>query len=237
MAYYFEEQEGLSRVKVAAKYWSISTSVIQGEDAGKKLCLVAKGRSKTYLVPQNSQKGLSETIDSPRPSSVEETSGSEMDAATGRRGGNSHKMLQTQEMSYRLVHATCVRVQIRATGPQEILQEKDQAYISGLRRGGIPRLLIFGHPLWRGAGRSQDLLMGLLLGLAKLAIYRPRQRVVVANCLPLFCGYVRSPLSLKKEHTVSTNTPDAFQEMLTLQGVDGFIIESLQRGNRPFGPT
>eukprot|EP00061_Rhincodon_typus_P017279 g45905.t1 len=56
----------------------------------------------------------------------------------------------------------------------------------------------------RQANWPDDLLMGLLLGLAKLAIIRSRQRamvrVVMANCLPLFCGYIRAWVSLEKEH-------------------------------------
>eukprot|EP00061_Rhincodon_typus_P014802 g42104.t1 len=41
-----------------------------------------------------------------------------------------------------------------------------------------PMLLIFGHPVRRGAGRPDDLLVGLFLGLAKLVINRSRQRAV-----------------------------------------------------------
>eukprot|EP00061_Rhincodon_typus_P006406 g27017.t1 len=79
-----------------------------------------------------------------------------------------------------------------------------------------PTLLIFGYPVWRGVGRLVDLLVDLLLGLAKLAIHRCRQwameGVVMTNCLPLFCGYVRAWVSLEKEHMVSTNALDVFRE-------------------------
>eukprot|EP00061_Rhincodon_typus_P017740 g46578.t1 len=81
-----------------------------------------------------------------------------------------------------------------------------------------PTLLIFGHPVWRGAGRSEDLLVGLLLGLAKLAINRSRQQavegVIMADCLPLFRGYVHAWVSLEK---VCTGTLDAFPERALLQ--------------------
>eukprot|EP00061_Rhincodon_typus_P006634 g27474.t1 len=77
-------------------------------------------------------------------------------------------------------------------------------------------LLVFGHPVRRGAGRLENLLMGLLLGLARLAITRSRQQamegVILASCLPLLHGYVRARVSLEKEHAVSTNTLDAFWE-------------------------
>eukprot|EP00061_Rhincodon_typus_P015272 g42857.t1 len=57
-----------------------------------------------------------------------------------------------------------------------------------------PRFLIFGHPAPRRVGRSEDLLMGLLLGLAKLVINRSRQGavegVIMADCLPFFRGYI-----------------------------------------------
>eukprot|EP00061_Rhincodon_typus_P012925 g38982.t1 len=65
-----------------------------------------------------------------------------------------------------------------------------------------PTLLIFGHLVRRGAGRSEDLLFGLLLGLAKLAINRFRQwameRTVTADSLPLFCGHVCAQVTLEE---------------------------------------
>eukprot|EP00061_Rhincodon_typus_P009737 g33464.t1 len=80
----------------------------------------------------------------------------------------------------------------------------------------IPTLLIFGHLVQRGAGKLEDLLMGLLLGLAKLVINRSKQRamdgVIMADCLPRFHGYVRARAPLEKEHAVSTNTLAVFQE-------------------------
>eukprot|EP00061_Rhincodon_typus_P013594 g40060.t1 len=57
-----------------------------------------------------------------------------------------------------------------------------------------PTLLIFGHPVWRGVGRSENLLLGMLLGLAKPAINRSSQRaierVVMNDFQPLFHIYV-----------------------------------------------
>eukprot|EP00061_Rhincodon_typus_P010851 g35446.t1 len=79
-----------------------------------------------------------------------------------------------------------------------------------------PMLLIFGHPVWRRVGRSKDFRVGRLLGLAKLVINRFRQwameGVIIADCLPLFRGYVRAWVSLEKGHTVCTGALDAFWE-------------------------
>eukprot|EP00061_Rhincodon_typus_P016661 g44991.t1 len=65
-----------------------------------------------------------------------------------------------------------------------------------------PMLLIVGHLVRRGAGRSEYLLVGLFLGLAKLAINRSRQRategIVSADWLPLFRGYARVQVSLER---------------------------------------
>eukprot|EP00061_Rhincodon_typus_P007598 g29446.t1 len=62
------------------------------------------------------------------------------------------------------------------------------------------QLLIFGHQVRRGTGGSEDPLVGLLLGLAKLIFNRSRQRAVegfiYTDCLPLF----RARVSLEKEH-------------------------------------
>eukprot|EP00061_Rhincodon_typus_P007552 g29362.t1 len=81
-------------------------------------------------------------------------------------------------------------------------------------------LLVFEHPVWRGKSQSEDILMALLLGLAKLATNRSRQRalegVIMANCLPLFCGYFHTRVSLEKEHAVGTGALDAFGESSTL---------------------
>eukprot|EP00061_Rhincodon_typus_P003729 g20831.t1 len=64
-----------------------------------------------------------------------------------------------------------------------------------------PMLLIFGHPVRRGVGRLEDLLVGLLLG---LAINKSRQwtmeGVIMADCLPIFHAYVCARVSLGKEH-------------------------------------
>ena len=55
-----------------------------------------------------------------------------------------------------------------------------------------PTLLIYGHPVQRGTGKEEDLLVNLLLGLAGRAIYRSRQRaiegVVQPDYLPLYRG-------------------------------------------------
>eukprot|EP00061_Rhincodon_typus_P005044 g24031.t1 len=68
--------------------------------------------------------------------------------------------------------------------------------------GGIPSYLVR-----RRAGRSEDLLVSLLLGLC-LAINRSRQQavegVVMVDCLPLFLGYMWAQVSLEREHAVST---------------------------------
>ncbi|XP_051873521.1 monoglyceride lipase-like [Pristis pectinata] len=71
-------------------------------------------------------------------------------------------------------------------------------------------LLIFGHPVRLGVGRSRDrsrgLPAGLPLGLAEMAIHGSRQRAVEgtapADCPLLFWSYVRARVSLEKEHTV-----------------------------------
>eukprot|EP00061_Rhincodon_typus_P010857 g35456.t1 len=80
----------------------------------------------------------------------------------------------------------------------------------------LPMLLIFGHLIWRGAGRLEELLMGLLLGLDKLGINRSKQwavgAVICADCLSLFHSYVRALVSLEKEHVVSTDILHDFRE-------------------------
>eukprot|EP00061_Rhincodon_typus_P015230 g42790.t1 len=71
----------------------------------------------------------------------------------------------------------------------------------------MPLLLIFGHT---GVGRLEDLLMGLHLDLARLAINRSMQwagqGVISVNYMPFFRGYVRTRVSSEKEHAVSTKT-------------------------------
>eukprot|EP00061_Rhincodon_typus_P018409 g47574.t1 len=47
-----------------------------------------------------------------------------------------------------------------------------QAMSQSRNHAALPTLLIFGYPVWRRADRSVDLLMGLPLDLAKLAINR-----------------------------------------------------------------
>eukprot|EP00061_Rhincodon_typus_P014810 g42114.t1 len=109
---------------------------------------------------------------------------------------------------------------------EQIVEEAKDGYVvrglgEGIKMDGYwkhfsPTLLIFGHLVWREMGRSEDLLMGLLLGLAKLVINRSRQRavegVMTANCLPLFRSYFRAWVSLECEHTVSIKTLNAFRE-------------------------
>eukprot|EP00061_Rhincodon_typus_P011423 g36413.t1 len=81
---------------------------------------------------------------------------------------------------------------------------------------GTTEMTLHGHLVQRGAGRLEDLLVGLLLGLAKLTINRSRQQVVegaiLADCPLLFCGYVRARVSLAKKHVMFTNTLDVFRE-------------------------
>eukprot|EP00061_Rhincodon_typus_P011903 g37271.t1 len=66
------------------------------------------------------------------------------------------------------------------------------------------------------AGRSEDPLVGLLIGLAKLAISRSQQQAmegfIMSDCLPLFCGYIHIRVSLEKEHVVCTGALNAFWE-------------------------
>eukprot|EP00061_Rhincodon_typus_P006735 g27705.t1 len=79
-------------------------------------------------------------------------------------------------------------------------------------------LLIFGYMVQGvgGASWSEDLLVGLHLDLAKLAINRSRPRAVevfvMADCLPLFCGYVRARVSLETEYAGCTDALNAFRE-------------------------
>eukprot|EP00061_Rhincodon_typus_P007673 g29608.t1 len=72
------------------------------------------------------------------------------------------------------------------------------------------------HLMLRGVGRLEDLFMGLLLGLARLAINRSRQRtaegIIYADCLTLFHGSVQGWVSLDREHAASTSALDAFWE-------------------------
>ena len=78
-----------------------------------------------------------------------------------------------------------------------------------------PTLLIYGHLVRRGVGRDGDLLVNLLLGLARRAINSSRQRAIDGDvrpdCLPLYRGYVRGWVSLEREHAVSTGAVDAFR--------------------------
>eukprot|EP00061_Rhincodon_typus_P018708 g47998.t1 len=54
-----------------------------------------------------------------------------------------------------------------------------------------PMLLTFGHLVWRDVDRSEDLLMCLLLGLARLAINSPAgEGFIAANRIPPFCGSI-----------------------------------------------
>eukprot|EP00061_Rhincodon_typus_P014404 g41398.t1 len=139
------------------------------------------------------------------------------------RGGGGLGWMLPQE----LAHRAAVNVQLVATafqclktallGPNMVHQLEDaqvrfetpSAHTPAWAEFHIcPRILrtlpIFGHPVWRGAGRSEDLLVALLLGLAQLVMNRSRQRamegVIMVNYLPLFCGYVRARVSLEKEH-------------------------------------
>ncbi|XP_051881424.1 dynein axonemal heavy chain 6-like [Pristis pectinata] len=69
-----------------------------------------------------------------------------------------------------------------------------------------PTLLIYGHPVWRGAGHAGDLLVGLLLGLAKQAIHASRWRAAEGSgqsaCLPVFRAYMCTRVSLEREHAI-----------------------------------
>eukprot|EP00061_Rhincodon_typus_P015325 g42936.t1 len=75
--------------------------------------------------------------------------------------------------------------------------------------GGIPSARV---------SRSEDLLVGLLLGLAKLAINSSRQRAVEeAECLPLFHGYNRAWVSLEMEHAVCTGPLMPFRRVVKIE--------------------
>ena len=91
-----------------------------------------------------------------------------------------------------------------------------------------PTLLVYGHLVRRGEGRDGHLLMNLLLGVAKRAIYSSRQWAIEGavhpDFLPLYRGYVRGQVSLEREHAVSTGTVDAFCARWAPQGL-GCIID------------
>eukprot|EP00061_Rhincodon_typus_P009548 g33136.t1 len=87
--------------------------------------------------------------------------------------------------------------------------------VDGSKTGGKSSLTKYNQ---RIAGKSENLLVGLLLGLAKLAIDSgPWTGVNMANCLPLFRGDVCAQVSLEKEHAVSTSTLDVFREKRALR--------------------
>ena len=125
-----------------------------------------------------------------------------------------------------------------------LVESVDHVYVSCLRLHSLfvflknlllmfclhfsPTLLIYGHLVQRGEGRDGDLLVNLLLGLAKRAIYRSRQRAIEGDvhpdCLPLYRGYVRGQVSLEREHAVSTGTVDIFCARWAPQGL-GCVID------------
>ena len=96
-----------------------------------------------------------------------------------------------------------------------------------------PTLLIFGHPVQRGEGREGGggLPVGLLLGLAKMAIHGFRQRAVegrtAVGCLPLFRGYVCARMSLQRDYAVSTGTLEAFRERWSPWEVDCIVDKNV----------
>ena len=94
-----------------------------------------------------------------------------------------------------------------------------------------PTILVFGHKAGSGESRvwGGDLPVGLLLGLAKMAIRGSRQRAVDGQarvgCLPLFRAYVRARVSLEREHAVFTGTLEAFRQRWSPRGVEAIINE------------
>lgn len=92
-----------------------------------------------------------------------------------------------------------------------------------------PTILVFGHKA--GCGESQvggwDLPVGLLLGLAKMAIRGSRQQAMDGQarvgCLPLFRAYVRARVSLEREHAVFTGTLEVFRGRWSPRGVESIV--------------
>ncbi|CAM5161493.1 unnamed protein product [Natator depressus] len=85
-----------------------------------------------------------------------------------------------------------------------------------------PHLLIYALPVC-GPTKSQDLLVNLLLALAKVAIYKTRVRRladgVSCDCGAYFRSSVRSRLRAEFLWAASTDSLEAFEEQWALSGV------------------
>jgi len=90
-----------------------------------------------------------------------------------------------------------------------------------------PTLLIYRHPVQRGVGKAEEILVNLLLDLAKYTIYRSRHRateeVIRPDCLPLFHGYIHGWVSLEREYAVSNGNLHAFRARWAPQGLEAVI--------------
>eukprot|EP00061_Rhincodon_typus_P011341 g36279.t1 len=106
-------------------------------------------------------------------------------------GGGGLGWMLPQELAHRVVvgdqFKAIQHLKTAVLRPDVVPQVEDAQVCDG----NPPRHLIFGRPVQRGVGRSEDLLMALLLGLARLAVNRSRQQamegLISTDCLPLFC--------------------------------------------------
>ncbi|CAM5141596.1 unnamed protein product [Natator depressus] len=85
-----------------------------------------------------------------------------------------------------------------------------------------PHLLFYLLPI-HGPTKSRDLLVNLLLALAKMAIYKTRERRladgVSCSCGAYFCSSVRSHIRAEFLWEASAGSLDAFKEQWALSGV------------------
>ncbi|KAG6936278.1 hypothetical protein G0U57_012918, partial [Chelydra serpentina] len=85
-----------------------------------------------------------------------------------------------------------------------------------------PHLFIYALPI-RGPTKSRDLLVNLLLALAKLAIYKTRVRRLAdrgsCDCGAYFRSSVRSRIRAEFLWAASTGSLDTFEEQWALSGV------------------
>ncbi|MGH0115687.1 UNVERIFIED_CONTAM: hypothetical protein FKN15_038010 [Acipenser sinensis] len=85
-----------------------------------------------------------------------------------------------------------------------------------------PTLLIFGHPV-HGSTKKRDLLVNLLLALARLAIYKTRKRKMIGeglfDCGAMFRALVRSRINLEHAHSESAGDMATFVDQWALGGV------------------
>eukprot|EP00061_Rhincodon_typus_P017796 g46660.t1 len=120
-----------------------------------------------------------------------------------------HKLAGRASVDVQLMANPILSLKTAEFGPDVMHQLEDaQAHTPDLWAPGAEGCGQIGGP--------EDLLMGLLLGLARLAINRSRQwtmkGAVSANWLSLFLGYVRTWVSSESEHVASNNALEAFRE-------------------------